>query len=85
MENNLVFHGRIKHIETQHHFIQELIQVEEIELAYCRTEDHIIDIFTKALEKIKFQKFRESLGVIHIGIMEENIGINPSVSKELYT
>ena len=63
MTKNPVLHGRTKHIELQHHFIRELFQKQEIELIYCSTEEQVADIFTKALAKIKFCKFREMLGI----------------------
>lgn len=67
MTRNPVFHGRTKHIETQHHFIRELVQAGEIELVYCSIEDQTANILIKPLGKIKFHKFRDRLGVLHNG------------------
>jgi hypothetical protein len=39
------------------------VEAKEILLKYCKTEDQVADIFTKALSKDKFQYFREMLGV----------------------
>ncbi|KAI5336310.1 hypothetical protein L3X38_015577 [Prunus dulcis] len=41
----------------------EAIQAKEIELIYCKTEDHIADILTKALSKDRFVYLRDLLGV----------------------
>jgi len=30
---------------------------------YCRTKEHVADIFTKSLPKEKFYKFRDDLGI----------------------
>ncbi|BBG92528.1 multidrug resistance-associated protein 9 [Prunus dulcis] len=45
------------------HFIREAIQAKEIELIYCKIEDQIADILTKALSKDRFVYLRDLLGV----------------------
>jgi hypothetical protein len=35
----------------------------QIALMYCNTCEKVVDIFTKPLENIKFELFREMLGV----------------------
>ena len=50
-----VQHQRMKHIE--------LIQDRVLEVQYCPTNDHVADIFTKALTEVKFTKLRSMLGV----------------------
>ncbi|CAL2237293.1 unnamed protein product [Prunus armeniaca] len=51
MAKNPVFHQKSRHINRKFHFIREAIQAKEIELVYCRTEEQIADILTKALPK----------------------------------
>jgi hypothetical protein len=63
LASNPIYHARSKHIETQHYFVREKIQSQEIEINYCNTNDNVADIFTKSLGKIKFVTFREMLGV----------------------
>lgn len=63
MAKNPVFHNRTKHIARKHHFIRDAVEDKEIDVIYCRTEDQVADIFTKALPKDKFEYFRELLGV----------------------
>jgi hypothetical protein len=60
---NLIFHARTKHVEDQFHFVREKLQSHEISLMYCNTSENVADIFTKPLGKIKFELFREMLGV----------------------
>lgn len=62
---NSVFHARTKHIETHYHFVQEKVLTQDIKLLKIRTEDQVVDIFTKALVKAKFEEFREALGVVN--------------------
>lgn len=47
------FHGRTKHIEIKYHFTQDQVNIGTNELQYCRTEDMMADMFTKALAKEK--------------------------------
>ncbi|KZV20007.1 beta-glucosidase 11-like [Dorcoceras hygrometricum] len=63
MTKNPVFHGRAKHIEIKHHFIRELVAKKEISLKFCRTDDQIADIFTKALSYSRFSYLRSKLGM----------------------
>ena len=58
-----IFHAMTKHVEAQFHFVREKLQSNEITLMYCNTSVNAADIFTKPLGKIKFELFREMLGV----------------------
>lgn len=63
MAKNHVFHNRTCHIAIKHHFIQEAIKEGEIQLKFCRSEDQVADILTKALPKENLQHLREVMGV----------------------
>ncbi|XP_071694431.1 uncharacterized protein [Rutidosis leptorrhynchoides] len=71
MAKNHVFHGRTKHIDIKYHFLREVTAKKEIELKYCKTEEQIADIFTKALPRPKFEFLRNMLGVTSKNIKEE--------------
>jgi len=51
MTKNLVLHSRSKHINIRHHFIIDLVQQEFLFFEFCKSEDQLADIFTKALPK----------------------------------
>ena len=63
LENNPIYHARTNHVDAQFHFVRETLQSNEITLMYCNTCGNTADIFTKPLGKIKFELFREMLGV----------------------
>lgn len=64
LANNPVFHKNTKNIDTQFHFVREKVQSKEINIEYCSTCDNVVDIFTKPLGRIKFELFREVLGIL---------------------
>jgi hypothetical protein len=60
--NNFVFHGRTKHFKIKLDFLREA-QKEEVTMLYCRTNDQIADVLTKAFSKANFEYLRSKLGV----------------------
>ncbi|KAB2608922.1 hypothetical protein D8674_012090 [Pyrus ussuriensis x Pyrus communis] len=71
MTRNLVFHQRTKHIGRRYHYIRES---NIIKLIYCKSEDQLADIFTKALPKDRFCTLREKLGVKPSTSLEGSVG-----------
>lgn len=67
---NLVFHARTKHIECHYHFVHEKVLSQEVELIDVPISDQLVDIFTKALRRNKFEKMRLKLGVVKIIILD---------------
>ena len=72
---NPVFHQKTRHISRKFHFIRDAIQEKEIELVYCKSEEQMADILTKALPKEKFNYFREMLGVKSVASLEESVDV----------
>ena len=66
LAGNPVSHSRAKHIDICHHFICEHIEHDEIKLQFVSTKDMLADIFTKALPRDSFVKFREHLSVLPV-------------------
>ena len=63
LAKNPVFHARTKHIEVHYHFGREKVLAGQVDLVYVKTEDHVADIFTKALSAEKMARFRKLLGL----------------------
>ena len=45
-----------------------MVQRGAVKLLYVVTEEHIADVLTKPLARMKFEYFREKLGVLQIEI-----------------
>jgi len=64
--NNAQFSQRTKHIDIKHHFVRDYIEKGNIKLAYIASEANIADILTKSLDKARFEKLRELMGIKQI-------------------
>ena len=64
LANNLVQHSRTKHIDIYHHFLRDHVAKNDISLAGVRTEDQLVDIFTKPLDEATFCQLRNELNVL---------------------
>ena len=64
LANNLVQHSRTKHIDIRHHFLRDHIAKNDISLEGVRTEDQLVDIFTKPLDEATFCRLRNELNVL---------------------
>ncbi len=54
---------RTKHIRVHYHFVRECVQMGEVRVQYCRTDDQLADVFTKPLSRDKFMKNIACLGI----------------------
>ena len=54
--NNHVFYGRTKHFKIKLYFLREVQKEGEVILLYCKTNDQIADILTKAFSKKNFDE-----------------------------
>jgi len=63
LTKNPIQHSKTKHIEIMHHFIKDHVQKGEIEIKFVKTENQLVDLFTKPLVHDRFNKLRTELGV----------------------
>jgi hypothetical protein len=63
LAKNDQFHGRVKYIDIQHHFVREKLAEGRINLRYVPTSEQVADGLTKALCRDKFVVFRKAVGV----------------------
>jgi hypothetical protein len=64
MTENHVFHDRSKHIEIRYHYIRDMVQRGALKLLYVSTDEQIADVLTKPLSRVKFEHFRDKLGIV---------------------
>ncbi|GJX96198.1 copia protein [Tanacetum coccineum] len=60
---NNIQHLRLKHIDVRYHFIKEQVKNGVVELYFVRTEYQLVDIFTNALSRKKFEFLITKLGM----------------------
>uniref|UniRef100_A0AAV1TCD3 Copia protein n=1 Tax=Peronospora matthiolae TaxID=2874970 RepID=A0AAV1TCD3_9STRA len=61
LAKNPVFHSRTKHIDTKFSFLRKKIEEDVIELEYMPTNHVVADGLTKALGRVKHEKFLKGL------------------------
>ena len=59
-ENNMTS-DRSKHIERRHLHIRELVSRKLLAVKYIKTDANVADIFTKPLDRKRFQMLRKLL------------------------
>ena len=64
MLENPVFHDKLKHIKIKYHYIRDMVQRGSVKLQYVAKEEHIADVLMKPLARVKFEYFRQKLGVL---------------------
>jgi hypothetical protein len=78
----LVFHDQSKHIEIKYYFIHNKFQEGEVKLQYISTDEHVVDILTKPLSRIKFEYLRDKMGLVEITPLDEREEMDPQVGRE---
>ena len=68
LSKKLVFHDKSKHIKIKYHYIRDMVQRGAVKLQYVAMEEHIADVLMKPLARMKFEYFREKLGVLQIEV-----------------
>ena len=68
LSENLVFHDKTNHIEIKYHYIRDMVQRGVVKLQCIVTEEHIADVLMNPLARMKFEYFREKLGVLQIKV-----------------
>jgi len=64
MTENPVIHDKTKQIEIWYFYICDLVQKGVVKLKYVNTDEQVADVLTKPLSRLKFEHFRDKLGVV---------------------
>ena len=63
LAHNPEHHARTKHIDIQYHFIRQHVADKTIALHFVGTENMLADIFTKALDRVAYERGTHRLGL----------------------
>ena len=61
---NPVFHDKSKNIDIEYLYISDMVEKGVVKLKYIATDEKFADVLTKSLSKMKFEYFKEKLGVV---------------------
>ena len=64
ISKNSVQHSRAKHIEIRYHFLRDLVERKIVALEYIPIEQQNADIFSKSLNRSKFESLCQVIRVI---------------------
>ena len=71
---NPIHHHRVKHMLVRMGHVRENIEQKVISLVYCRTDDMIADILTKALPIMQHEKLTSLLGLRSLSSVKKEVG-----------
>ena len=63
ISHNPVFHGKTKHFNIKLFFVREVQKDGAVSLVHCKTENQVVDLFTKQLPVSKFEFLKQKLGL----------------------
>ena len=64
LSENPLFHDKSKHIEIKYQYIHDMVEKGAVKLQYVAIDEKVADVLTKPLSKVKFEYFRDNLGVV---------------------
>jgi hypothetical protein len=64
MTENPIFHDSSKHIEIRYHYIRDMVQRGALKIQYISMDEQVVDVLTKPLSRVKFEHFRDKLGIV---------------------
>jgi hypothetical protein len=71
LPENPVFHDKSKHIEIKYHYLRDMVYRKLLHVKYLSTHEKVVDVFTKPLARMKFECFRERLGLVENASLAE--------------
>jgi hypothetical protein len=66
LASNPIFHGRMKPIEVDYHFIRDRVLKKLLDVRFISTRDQLADGFTKAISQGRLLEFQHNLNLIKL-------------------
>jgi hypothetical protein len=66
LASNPLFHGRVKHVEIDYHFVRERVARGLLQIDYVPTGDQIADGFMKKLPVRSYEEFKYNLNLTEL-------------------
>jgi hypothetical protein len=66
LTSNLIFHGRMKDVEVDYHFVQDHVLKKLFDIRFISTNDQVADGFTKALSQVGLLEFQRNLNLVKL-------------------
>jgi hypothetical protein len=66
LTTNLVFHGRVKHVEMDYYFVRERVAKGLLHINYVPTGDQVADGFIELLSVQLFENFKHNLNLAKV-------------------
>jgi hypothetical protein len=66
MASNSVTEKRSKHIDIRFHYVRSQVDKKLVDLFFIAGTENPADMFTKNLARVKFEKFRATLGLYFV-------------------
>jgi hypothetical protein len=64
LASNPIFHGRIKHVEVDYHFVRDRVIKKLLDVRFISTDEQVADGFTKALPQRRLIEFQNNLNLV---------------------
>jgi hypothetical protein len=80
VSKNPVFHKKMRHVESRHHFMRDHVEKGDIEIRYIDTERQLAHIFIKPLDSSRFADLWGKLVfTIHMAWFEGELVLLPCI------
>jgi hypothetical protein len=63
LASNPIFHGRMKHVEVDYHFVRDEVVRRLLDVRFISTDDQVADGFTKPISAQRLHEFRHNLNL----------------------